>query len=153
MQLSIDTNYSLTGNNDYMIIKVTQEQLHSHNERQRSVNDFWICNQLNWKVICSLLFIFNRQAAFEGKRDCGTVTATFWYWASTERQQYYLWYISWLETDLLAVIHNQSMGSLYRQKRNRHDNSHILKVSVNGVSTVSDLVSKSIGMPFASWYP
>jgi len=91
MQLSIDTNYSLTVNNDYMIVKATREQLHFYNERQRSVNDFWICKHLHWKVICSLLFIFNRLAAFVGKRDCGAVTATFWSWASTERQRYFLW--------------------------------------------------------------
>ena len=77
MQLSIDTNYSLTVNNDYMIIKATREQLHFYNERQQSINDFWICKQLNWKVICSLLFIFHSLAAFEGKRDRGAVTATF----------------------------------------------------------------------------
>jgi hypothetical protein len=76
MQLSIDTNYSLTVNNDYMIIKATEEQLHCYNERQRSVNDFWICKQLNWKVICTLLFIVNRLAAFEGKRDRSAVKAT-----------------------------------------------------------------------------
>jgi hypothetical protein len=77
MQLSIDTNHSLTVNNDYMIVKATREQLHFYKERFRSVNDFWICKQLNWKVICSLLFIFNRPAGFEGKRDRGAVTATF----------------------------------------------------------------------------
>ena len=44
------------------------------------------------------------------------------------------------------------MGSLYRQKRNRHSNRHILKVSVNGASMVFGPVSKSIGMPFARWY-
>jgi hypothetical protein len=77
MQLSSDTNYSLTVNNDYMIIKAGREQIHFYNERQRSVNDFWICKQLHWKVICSLLFIFNRLAAFEGKRDRSPVTATF----------------------------------------------------------------------------
>jgi hypothetical protein len=77
MKLSIDTNYFLTVNNDYMIIKATREQLHFYNERQWSVNDFWICKQLNWKVISSLLFIFNRLAAFGGKRDHGAVTATF----------------------------------------------------------------------------
>jgi len=77
MQLSIETNDSLTVNNDYRIIKVTREQPHFYNERQRSVNDFWICKQLNWKVICSLLFIFNRLAAFVGKGDRSAVTATF----------------------------------------------------------------------------
>ena len=79
MQLSIDTNYSLTVNNDYMIIKATREQLHFYNDRQRSINDFWICKQLNWKAICSLLFIINRQAAGVGKRDSGAVTATLNY--------------------------------------------------------------------------
>jgi len=152
MQLNIDTNYWLPVNNDYMIIKARREHLHFYNERQRSINDFWICKQLNWKVICSLLFIFNRLAACVGKRDCGAVTATFWSWVSTEHQRYFLWEVSKLETDLLAVIHNHSMGTLYRQKRNRHGNSHILKVRVNAVSTVFDLISKSIGMPFASWY-
>jgi hypothetical protein len=77
MQLSIDTNCSLAVNNDYMIIKATQEQRHFYNECQRSVNDFWICNQLNWKVICSPLFIINRLAAFVGNRHRGVVTDTY----------------------------------------------------------------------------
>jgi len=77
MQLSIGTNYSLAVNNDYTIIKATWEQPNYYNERQPSVNDFWICKQLNWKVISSLLFIINRLAAFVGKRDRGAVTATF----------------------------------------------------------------------------
>jgi hypothetical protein len=77
MQLSIGTNYSLAVNDDYMIIKATWEQPHCYNERQWSVNEFWICKQLNRKVICWLLFIINTLAAFVGKRDYGTVTATF----------------------------------------------------------------------------
>jgi hypothetical protein len=40
MQLSIGTNYSLAVNNDYMIIKATQEQPHWYNEHQWSVNEF-----------------------------------------------------------------------------------------------------------------
>jgi hypothetical protein len=77
MQLSIDINYSLTVNNDYMMIKARREQLHFYNEHQQSINDFWICKQLNWKVVCSLLYIFNKLAAFEGRRKRGAVTATF----------------------------------------------------------------------------
>jgi len=76
MQLSICTNYSMAVNNDYMIIKAKREQPHCYNERQRSVNEFWICKQLNRKVICSLLFIINRLAALVGKRDRGAVTGT-----------------------------------------------------------------------------
>jgi len=77
MQLSIGTNYSLAVNNDYMIIKARREQPHCYNERQQSVDDLWICKQLNRKVICSLLFIINRVAAFIGTIDRGAVTATF----------------------------------------------------------------------------
>jgi len=77
MQLSIVTNYLLAVNNDYMIIEETREQPHCYNEHQQSVNEFWICKQLNRKVICLLLFIINRLAAFVGKRDSGAVTATF----------------------------------------------------------------------------
>jgi len=77
MQLNIGTNYSLAVNNDYMIIEATREQPHCYNERQRSVNEFRICKQLNRKVICSLLFIINRLPAFVGKRDRGAVTTTF----------------------------------------------------------------------------
>jgi hypothetical protein len=77
MQLSIGTNYSLAVIDDYMIIKATQQQPHCYNNRQRSVKEFWICNQLNRMVSCSLLFKINRLAAFVGKRDCSTVIATF----------------------------------------------------------------------------
>jgi hypothetical protein len=94
MQLSIGTNYTLAVNNDCLIIKPTREQPHFCNERQLSVNDFWIRKQLNWKVICSLLFTINRLVAFVGKRDSRGVTATFWYWASTERSRYFLWLVS-----------------------------------------------------------
>jgi len=67
MQLSIGTNSSLAVNNDYMIIEARREEPHCYNQGQRSVNEFWICKQLNRKVICSLLFIINRLAAFVGK--------------------------------------------------------------------------------------
>jgi len=77
MQLSIGTNNSLAVNNGYMFIEATREQPHCYNERQQSVNEFWICKQHNRKVICLLLFIINRLAAFVGKRDRGAVTATF----------------------------------------------------------------------------
>jgi hypothetical protein len=33
-----------------------------------------------------------------------------------------------------VVIHNQRIGSRYRQKRKKHDHSSILKMSVNRVS-------------------
>jgi len=77
MQLNIGTNYALAVNNDYMIIEATREQPHCYNERQRSVNEFWIGEQLNRKVICSRLFIINRLPAFVGKINRGAVTATF----------------------------------------------------------------------------
>jgi len=58
-------------------MKARREQPLWYNERQQSVNEYWICKQLNRKVICSLLLIIHRLAAFVGKGDCGVVTATF----------------------------------------------------------------------------
>jgi hypothetical protein len=54
-----------------------------------------------------------------------------------------------LESDLLAVIHNQRIGSLYRQKRKQHGNSPILKISVNRASTIFSLAGKLIEKYFA----
>jgi hypothetical protein len=45
---------------------------------------------------------------------------------------------------LLAVIHNQRIDSLIRERRVRHGNSDIVIMSVNGASTIFGLLSKLI---------
>jgi len=58
-----------------------------------------------------------------------------------------------LGSDLLAVIHNEHIGSLYRQKRQRHGNIHNPTMSDNGESTIFGLVRNLIGKRFAHCYP
>jgi len=41
-----------------------------------------------------------------------------------------------LKIDLVAVMHNQHIGSLYRQKRKWHSHRPIVKMSINRVSTI-----------------
>jgi hypothetical protein len=45
----------------------TRSSPHSENERQRSVNDLWLCKYGNQKVLWSLLGIIEVLAAFMGK--------------------------------------------------------------------------------------
>ena len=61
----------------YVKQKVAQQQPHSENECQRSVNNFWTCKQRNWEVICLLLSIINLLAAFIAETENDTVTAPF----------------------------------------------------------------------------
>ena len=65
----------------------TRSLSHSENERQWSVNDFWSCKYGNSVLIRLLPFKINVLAVFIGITDNVTVTAPFWKWASTERQQ------------------------------------------------------------------
>jgi hypothetical protein len=50
---------------------------HSGNERERSVNNLWLCKYGNPTVLWSLLGLINVLAAFICKRDSNTVIATF----------------------------------------------------------------------------
>jgi len=62
-------------------------------------------------------------------------------------------YVSCLQRNLLAVIHTQRIGSHYRKKGKSRGNSTMLKMSVNGASTILHVVSMFFGKPFARWYP
>jgi len=53
-----------------------------------------------------------------------------------EPQQFLVLKVSQFGSNLLPVIHNQRIGSLYRQKRKLHGNSPILKISVIKASTI-----------------
>jgi len=46
---------------------------------------------------------------------------------------------------MLAVMYNQHIGSLYKQKSKQHVHFPILKMSVNGASKIFGLVNKVIG--------
>jgi len=63
------------------------------------------------------------------------VTAPFWKWVSTECQQFLDLKATEVGSNSFAVIRNQHIGSLRRQKRQTQGNSHILEMSLKGEST------------------
>jgi hypothetical protein len=54
-----------------------------------------------------------------------------------------------MESDLLAVIHNQSIGSLYKENRNRHGINRILQQSIHGAAKIFGVGNMSIWKQFA----
>jgi len=111
------------------------------NERQRSVNDLWYCKYGNYTVIWSLLCITEVLAAVIGNRDSNTVTAPYREWASTEPQWFVVFQVRYLHSDLVTVRHNRSIASFYMQKRQQQGHSPILRMNVNGASTICGFVS------------
>jgi len=157
MQLSIDTNYTLAVNNDYMIVctkwlSIKQQLEHGYGECEWSINDFWTSKWDNWKASGMLLFITHVLAALIGKRKSDTDTAQCWKSESTEWLWFVVLYVCYLGSDLLAVMDNQSIGSLHSRNRKWHGNSPILKMSVNGASMIFGLVRNLIGKWFARCY-
>jgi len=158
MQLRIYTNYTLAVNHDYMItyskLLIIHQQLgHGYGESQWSVNDYWFRKEVNWEVICFLLFITNILAAMVGQRKSDTITAPCWKWESMECQWFLVLEVSYLGSSLIAVMHNQCIGWHYGQKRKQHGNIPILKMGVNRALTIFGLVSNLIGKWFARCYP
>jgi len=96
------------------------------NECQWSVNDFLSCTSRNENVIWSLLYIIKVLAACIGKRDSDTLTAKYWGWAPTERQQFLVLHLGYSKWCLIADINKQEVGSLYRQTRMRYSCDSLL---------------------------
>jgi len=114
---------------------------HAKNDCQWSINDLWLCKYGSYLVIWSLLCITDVLAVCIGKRDRNTVTVPFWEWASKEGQQFVGLWIRQFESDLVAVMHNRSIASCYRQKRQQHGHCRILRMSANRASRICGFVS------------
>jgi hypothetical protein len=71
--------------------------------------------------------------------------ATTFNCTSTECQWYLVKYVWWLELDILPVMFNQHIGSLYHQKGKQNGYCSILKMSVKGASTTFGLLNQVIG--------
>jgi hypothetical protein len=104
-------------------------------EHQRSLNDLLWYQYVKWIAICPLWSITNESAVLIGKRELNMVTATFWIWVSTERQQFLVLQVSQLERNFTIVIHNQRIGRSDGQRRKKHGCNAIPKMRVNRVST------------------
>jgi len=89
---------------------------HSETERQQSVNHFSSCKSGIWKVICSLLCISVVLAVFEGQRDCDTLPAWSWKWASTEHQSFLALHDGKSKRKMAANVYIWSFDWIYRLK-------------------------------------
>jgi len=149
------SNYiSLHSNLVHMVIIRKIAYVRSWKSKRESMEYLWILvSQVHWEAICSLLCITEIVAAFMCTRECNMVTAPSWIWASKERQWFFDMSATLFGSNLLAVIHDQHIGSLYRQNRQRQGNSHNLDMCVNKAWTIYGFKSKLIGKRFACCYP
>jgi len=125
----------------YVVLSVLQEVLVGHIASSKlHVTEYVFPDEYgHWTVIWSLLCITNVLAAFIGKYDTNIVKAAFWEWASTEHQWFWALNYGQFMFRLVADIHWWDIGSLWGQKQQRHAPCRILKMSVNGASTVLGL--------------
>jgi len=86
-------------------------------ECPQSVNAFGCCIMGNPRALLRHRPISHVLAAILRKWDCDMVTTPVWKWASTERQQFRVLHLVWSEGWATALLHNWSIGSLYRQYR------------------------------------
>jgi hypothetical protein len=84
---------------------------------QQSVNAFGCCIIYIPRALLWHMSIINILAAVLCKCDHDMVTALIWKWASTERQQFWVLHLVESKGCATALIHNRSIGSLYRQYR------------------------------------
>lgn len=78
--------------------------------------------------------------------------ATIWEIASKEHQPSSVLWVSWLGSDLLAVMHIQHVASLHWQRGKWHSHYHVLNMRVNQVSMSFGLVSTVIELWFGHSY-
>jgi len=104
---------------------------------------------VTWSLLCPTDVL----ADFIGKRDSNTVTAPFLAWASTERQRFLALHLGYVMFRLVADIELSNIGILYWQKQQRHAPCGILKMSVNGASTIFSFASWVSYVPIGCRHP
>jgi len=112
------------------------------NEHQWSVNDFWFCKYGNWTTIWSLWCLTDMLAAFMGIWNSDMLPAASWEWASTECQQVSASHLGEFMFWLIVDIHLAEIDSVHSEKLKWHAPCHILRMSINGASTM---------FSFATW--
>jgi hypothetical protein len=84
-------------------------------EHQPSVKNLGYCILYDSRAVRWHLPIMNVLAAFGGKREGDMVTSPVWKWTSTVRQRFWVLHHVSSKGWATAVIHNISIGRLYRQ--------------------------------------
>jgi len=131
----------------------TQSPSHSENKHQWSVNNLAFCKYSNYTVIWSPLCITDVFTAFIGYRDSNKVSAPFWVGASTECQWILALHLGQFIFRLVPDIHLSDIGCHYWDKLHWHARSRILRISVNGVSTIFSFASWVLYVPICCRHP
>jgi len=85
-----------------------------YNGCQLSNNDCWSRKWGNWIVICLLLCITDKLAAFIGQSDSDMISNPFWNKASMEHQQCLRLHLGLPKWELVENIHKRGTGHLSR---------------------------------------
>jgi len=80
------------------------------------VNIFWCWKSGNWNMIWSLWFRIPVLATFMAKITIVDMATIFWKWVSMECEQFLFLCVKILKCNLVAVMHNWRIGSLYGEK-------------------------------------
>jgi len=117
---------------------------HHDNQLQWRVNDFWSSKSCNYKVISYWLNIMDVLAAFKGENESDMVSAPFWKWFSTKRQQFLALHIGLFKCWLMTVICIHCIHSLFGKNSACYVRDPIMKMSVNCASIIFSLLSQVI---------
>jgi len=109
------------------------------NERQQTVNDFWPCVLVNQTANRLQTVIKAFLPAFISKTDRDALDAPSWKAASTDCQQLLVLYLRYSGWQHIADSHKQSISRLYGRKWKGQAPFPMLKMSVNGASTIVGL--------------
>jgi len=110
------------------------------NECQRSVNDFRSCIMDTHSAEHRCWIMINPSATFVGNNATDNISTTS-KWASTERLRFLAMHLGESKRYATAPTHNHSPSRLYGQKCYGRYRYHLLKMSVNGASTIFGLGS------------
>jgi len=119
----------------------TTVSLHSHNERQWSINDSRPCIMKYHGAVRLLWSINELLDAILGKTAYDNLVTEAKYWASMERQRFYALHLGITRASGTTLIHNQTIGRLTKVRWIPGFHQEALKITVNGVSTISCLPS------------
>jgi len=111
------------------------------NECQRSVNNFWSSESDNQMKTWSLWHLIAVLAAIEAKIASVDITTIAQKRASTECPQFLFLHLGYRNSIAMISSYNGMVGCLYGLQWQQRDRYHLLKMSVNGASTIFGLAS------------
>jgi len=120
---------------------VTRQRPPPKNEHQLSVTDVWFCIFHTPRAIEQCCPIISLSAAVMGKNASDNTATTSLKSASTEGQQCLVLHLGQCRGYVTLLSPIQLISGHYGEKWKQQSRYHLLKISVNGASTISGLAS------------